>query len=349
MNGDAIPDVVFSDAQGRHQFFYGKLDTEGKASFSGTAVSSTKTTGSSPFIFGDPRVQVLDVNGDGFVDLTQPRVGAVLCNDGSGDWADAGQCAPTSATVGDSFVAEDPADAPVQQDPQYVRFFDYDNDKRIDWLRTPPGATSTEVLANTIAGFVPVTVDTIGAAFDESPLQLADMNGDGLQDPVQFIVNGASITLQYKLNLGFGVWSPTWRTVSVPGFDASQAAQAELQDINGDGLADVVAVAGNTVALSLNRNGAQFSPVLSITSADLGAGMIPSRAPDTTVTFADMNGNGSDDIVWFQPNGAASYLELFPVRPNLISRIDNGIGSVQLFSYGTSISEQARDAIDGRP
>ncbi len=357
INGDALPDVLFSDVQGRHQFFTASLDSEGKASFRTAPIPSTKTTGSSPFIIGDSKVQVLDVNGDGFMDITQAKVPAVLCNNGSGDWVDASFCTATAGGPGLP-AAFDPADVGVatladatQADPRNVRFFDYDNDKRIDWLRTPTGSNTTEVLANTPAGFVSTVVASIGAAFDDSPLELADMNGDGLQDPTEVLVSGSAVTVQYKLNLGYGNWDPvsSWRTVVLSGFTPSQAALAELQDIDGDGLADVVAVTGTEVAFALNRNGEHFDMVRTITTADLGSGGIPQRTPTTVVVFADMNGNGSDDIVWIQPSGAVSYLELFPVRPNLISRIDNGIGAVQLIRYGTSIFEQGRDTAANKP
>lgn len=344
MTGDALPDVVFSDTQGRHSIYTARLESEGRASFSMTPRASALTMGSSPFLIGDPRVQVIDVNGDGFVDITQAKVPAVLCNNGSGDWVDANVCVGTAAPgLPAAFAPEDDADV-GQADPKYVRFLDYDNDRRIDWLRTFPGGTGTEVLANTTAGFTPVTVQNIGAVFDESPLQLADLNGDGLQDPVQLVVSGSAVQVQYKLNLGFGTWSSAWSTISLTGLDPSQAAVAELQDINGDGLADVVAVSGNEVRLALNRNGDRFDPVVTLNDASVTGGSIPVRGPTTTVAYADMNGNGSDDVVWIQPTGAVQYLELFPVRPNLISRIDNGIGAVQTIVYGTSIVEQVRDA-----
>lgn len=349
INGDALPDVLFSDAQGRHQFFYAKWDSEGKTSFVTTPVSSTKTTGSSPFLLGDPKVQVIDVNGDGFVDISQAKVPALLCNNGSGDWVDATFCSGASApSLPGAFTPEDDTGDNTQQSPKYVRFFDYDNDKRIDWLRTLAGGTTTEVLVNTPAGFVATPVDNIGAVFDDSPLQLADMNGDGLQDPVQLIISGQTVQVQYKLNLGLGKWSD-WRTVTLSGLDATQASVAEIEDINGDGLADIIAVTGNEVRLSLNKNGDTFAPIMLINSASLGSGMVPTRTDTTVVSYADMNGNGSSDIVFIQANGSISYLELFPVRPNLMSRIDNGIGAVQLITYGTSISEQGRDALAGKP
>ncbi|MCA9516862.1 MAG: hypothetical protein KC635_18095, partial [Myxococcales bacterium] len=60
--------------------------------------------------------------------------------------------------------------------------------------------------------------------------------------------------------------------------------------------------------------------------------------------FADMNGNGTDDVVWVASNGHVRFLELFPVRPNLLSRVENGIGWVRIVEYGTSIAQRARDA-----
>lgn len=345
MTGDALPDVVFSDLQGRHSIYTARLESEGRASFNMTPRSSALTMGSSPFLIGDPRVQVIDVNGDGFVDITQAKVPAVLCNNGSGDWVDATFCVGSAAPgLPAAFTPEDDADV-GQADPKFVRFLDYDNDRRIDWLRTFSGGSGTEVLANTAdAGFVPVSVQNIGAVFDESPLQLADMNGDGLQDPVQLIPSGAVVQVQFKLNYGLGAWSPNWSTITLSGLDASQASLAELQDINGDGLADVVVVSGNEVRLALNRNGDRFDPVVTLTDASVTGGSIPTRNPNTTVAYADMNGNGSDDVVWIQPSGQVQYLELFPIRPNLIARIDNGIGAVQAITYGTSIVEQVRDA-----
>lgn len=349
MNGDALPDVVFSDAQGRHSIFNAKLDGEGRTSFETNPRQSTMTTGSSPFIIGDARVQVIDVNGDGFVDITQAKVPALLCNNGSGDWVASSVCAPSAPGLPSSFSPEEDSD-PSQSEPKFVRFFDYDNDRRIDWLRTYSGGTTTEVLVNSNTGFNTVTVQNIGVAFDESTLQLADMNGDGLQDPAQLQVTGQTVQVLYKLNYGYGNWASTWSTITLNGLDASQADKAELQDINGDGLSDVVAVTGSEVRLALNRNGDRFDPVRLLTTADLAQGSsIPSRGTNTVVMFADMNGNGSDDIVWVQPSGAVTYLELFPVRPNLISRIDNGIGAVQVISYGSSIVEQARDAAANMP
>ncbi|HYF11669.1 MAG TPA: toxin TcdB middle/N-terminal domain-containing protein, partial [Actinomycetota bacterium] len=108
------------------------------------------------------------------------------------------------------------------------------------------------------------------------------------------------------------------------------------------GLADVVLVAGNEIRYAVNRNAARFDAAVTLTSAEV-EGDLPERMPGmTTVLFADMNGSGSRDIVWITGN-RVRFLEIFPVRPNLLSRIENGLGGVQQIEYGTSVLQQARD------
>lgn len=366
MNGDALPDVLDADAQGRHTFYYSKLDTEGQASFVTTGVSSAATNNTNAFVYGaSARIQVLDVNGDGFVDMTESTSGSVLCNNGSGDWqpVNTGVCIGGTQTVSSDFDQDDDGTNPgdveddeKQVDPQYVRFFDYDNDRRIDRLRTTPGGTGATVLLNAAAGQTAAAAQSIGVAFDESPLELADMNGDGLQDPAQLITSSTStaITVWYRLNLGYGTWGDiVSTTLTAP--SESVAGQAELEDINGDGLADVVAVASDRIYIWLNRNTGFFDDARVIDGTTVGSALPTRTAGTTIVTFADMNGNGSDDVVYIEPPGGSgsmsnvSYVELFPVRPNLLSRVENGIGAVQVFSYGTSISEQTRDTAAGQP
>src|SRR5207302_661559 len=92
-----------------------------------------------------------------------------------------------------------------------------------------------------------------------------------------------------------------------------------------------------------NRNGDHFDDAVIVNSANV-AGDLPVFDPQTTsISFADMNGNGSNDIVWVTNSGSVKFLEMFPIRPNLITRIENGIGHVQVMSYGTSVMENVRD------
>lgn len=334
INGDSLPDVVTSSESGEHTFFPGVLSS-GLAPTFGPAVTSSMTSGGSSLVLGSNGVQLLDVNGDGFVDAVNQISGEVLCNDGSGDWTGAG-CLMNATTLPD---LTDDADADV--DPQGKRFFDFDNDKRIDLLVTAAD-DSAQVFRNTGTAYAAVTIDPLGETFDAaSNLQLADMNGDGLQDPVRLVASGAGAQLSYRINLGRGRWT-AWRPVTLPDLPSALVDDAELEDLDGDGLADIVVVASTTVQYWRNENAGVFSPGQSITSADV-TGVIPERTGAETVVFADMNGNGTDDVVWVSDGGAVRFLELSPVRPNLLSRIENGIGWVRELTYGTSISERARD------
>lgn len=221
-----------------------------------------------------------------------------------------------------------------------VRFLDYNGDKRIDAMRSHDSGPNnvTQVFRNDGLGSFVLDpgAEPLGAGFESDSLELNDMNGDGLLDAVQI----TPTLVRYRLNLGWGRWED-W--VHVVGFDftAQEAVRAEVDDLNGDGVADLVLVAGNMVRYWLNRNGRAFDPERRVTSDDV-RGELPVRGAETTVLHADMNGNGSSDIVWIDAQGLVTYLELFPVRPNLLSRITNGLGRVTEVAYGTSAQHMAR-------
>lgn len=344
LDGDSLPDVVDTSQPGAHRIVRTILDAEGVSRFDSQIVRSAVGNQGSHRLSA-ATVQTLDVNGDGFSDLINTITGAVLCNDGSGDWSATsrgpdGRPCSIDASLGDQLQAD--TEQPGDPDPLHARFIDIDNDKRIDLLRTPsPGVT--QVFRNTVDGFVAMTgVEVLGWVFDEDRLFLADMNGDGLLDVARLDSSGR---LQYRLHLGFGRWGAI---ISASGgtVPTSDLPLAQIEDVNGDGLADVLVVRAEEVRHAINRNAGTFAGFESVTAADI-QGELPRRDATTTVVVADMNGNGTQDIVWFSAGGRVRFLELFPVRPNLLSRIDNGIGSVQIVAYGTSVGHRARDRQDG--
>lgn len=235
-------------------------------------------------------------------------------------------------------------EAPGTEDdgPVSMRFIDYDADKKIDIIRAT--GTSTTVYRN--AGSEYVVDDSVGlieAGFVEDGLDFADMNGDGLQDPVVKLADG---TVRYRLNLGWGQWGPWVELMLLDSLDENDKKFTEFEDINGDSLSDIVIVTGDVVRYALNRNADRFDDFRAITSADVN-GAIPNRDATTTVLYADMNGNGTDDVTWITSDGDVTYLEIFPLRPNLMTRMENGLGWVQKVSYGTSVLHLANDREDG--
>ncbi|MCP4503271.1 MAG: VCBS repeat-containing protein [Deltaproteobacteria bacterium] len=191
INGDALPDFLSTPATGGHQFLMTTLNAQGIPQFASAAVTSAANVGTG-FVLDAPSVQTLDVNGDGFTDIISALTGEVRCNNGSGDW-DGMDC-----LMDDTLPAMEEAD-PGEADPKGIRFFDYDNDKRIDVLRTNIG--SAEVSRNTPSGFTTVVVEDLGGRFDEGTLTLTDMNGDGLQDAGCTTDTGTFMTSSVKSDL----------------------------------------------------------------------------------------------------------------------------------------------------
>ena len=331
INGDGLPDMLHTPMGQNHRFFLNVPSTGDVSAFDTTPRDSA--IGTSAFQLGTPYIHVMDVNGDGFADLLNAQTGSYLRNDGRGDWSSLEDVADTAE------LPDFDADFDLGEENQLrtIRFMDYDGDKRIDILRA--GAAGTSMFRNTgTLGFVSEDApDQLGVGFETDNLDLADMNGDGLLDVVQLFVG----RLRYRLNLGRGRWADWTEVVNLP-ITQGNLEQVQLEDLNGDALADLVIVAGSTVQYAINRNGTRFFDIAELTSAAVD-GAIPERTATTSVLFADMNGNGSTDVVWADSNGNVRFLELFPVRPNLLSQIENGLGMVTEVTYSTSVEQLARD------
>ncbi|MEM1347227.1 MAG: toxin TcdB middle/N-terminal domain-containing protein [Myxococcota bacterium] len=324
INADGLPDVVDSTDPGAHRILINRL-TSTSDGFDHTfeaAIESTTGTGTS-FGLSSDIVQTADVNGDGLSDVFNARSGATLLSGyGLEDWRETG--APLTV------------DALIAVDLSTARFIDYNNDKRVDIITST--STTTVVYENQGSSFVTKTIDPIGVEIgDNEFVQFADMNGDGYNDVVELQGTGS---LRYRLNYGWGTWSQ-WRSVTNLSFTTSERELVDLEDLNGDGISDVVIVTPSQVKYAINRNGDRFDDFETITSDDI-SGTLPERQTGDIVLYADMNANGSEDVVWFDMAGQVQYLELFPVRPNLLSRIENGIGFVTNVTYTTSAEEEAR-------
>ncbi len=331
INGDSLPDVLDTSQPGaKHRFVLNELTANADGSFTHAFGSSLESSldQTTSFQLGE-RVQTLDVNGDGYSDLINTSTGAFLLKDPQNpDWLVPGSTLDVSTLQALDFSG--------------ARFFDYDNDKRIDVLVS--SNTSTQVIANDGSKFTTATggVDTIGVAFDTGSLQMADVNGDGMTDPVE--LSPSTGLFRYRLNLGKGAFSE-WRNLSGVTITGAEQDLVDLDDLNGDGRDDVVVVTSGQVKYALNR-GDRFDPFVTISDVDGG---LPARTEGVSVLYADMNANGSEDVVWFEQTGDVRFLELFPQRPNLLSRTDNGIGSVQKVTYGTAAEQSALARLDGNP
>lgn len=198
---------------------------------------------------------------------------------------------------------------------------------------------------------------------------LADMNGDGLPDLI-FVGPHA---LSYWPGDGrgnFGTCSGAscacsvgpFETPSTPMFSpdlsGSASSRVFLQDLNGDGFADILSISGDGLRIYFNFEGWKFQDPLFVAGSSISEFYKASADWDTLrVGFADMNGNGITDIVFFI-GGAVHALDLHRIiniaqvfapdawapRPGLLIQIDNGIGASTKISY-ISTADLARTAL----
>lgn len=317
MNGDGLPDVVDTTG-GHHAIHINELTPGGTHRFR-AAYSSAVAAGGSATL-SNPLVQMFDLDGDGFMDMIDGANSLFYRNRGEGDW--------DAATFLDIGLPDFALDADL-------RFFDWDNDKKIDVLHADPSSTWVHVNRDgRYDAQETFTDDALGLGFTTDGIQLADMNGDGLQDVVRVL----DVVVAYRPSFGFGRFGD-W--VEMGNLPTVQASQVQLTDVNGDGMSDALVILGNEVRYAINRNGRGFDDIVRVT--DPVGGSIPERTSSVSVRLADMNGNGSTDVVWIDASGLVTYLEMEPVRPNLLTRVRNGIGKVIEMKYGTSVSHMVRD------
>ena len=140
---------------------------------------------------------------------------------------------------------------------------------------------------------------------DQFPRELADVNGDGMADIVAF--GGDSVIVSLATGGGhfaspvLGIQNFTPNSGGLTGQDQFPR---ELADVNGDGMADIVAFGGDSVIVSLATGGGHFaSPILGIQNFTPNSGGWNSQ-DQFPRELADVNGDGMADIVAFGGNGA---------------------------------------------
>jgi FG-GAP-like repeat len=137
------------------------------------------------------------------------------------------------------------------------------------------------------------------------PRELADVDGDGMADIVGFSSAGVYVS-RATGNGHFG--APTFELAAfgagagAGGWTSDDLYPRTLADVNADGRADIVGFGSAGVYTSLATGGGHFaSPTFQLSTFGLDAGW----SSDTTYPrqLADINGNGTADIVGFAANG----------------------------------------------
>jgi FG-GAP-like repeat len=136
------------------------------------------------------------------------------------------------------------------------------------------------------------------------PRALADVNGDGKADIVGFGADGVYVSLATG---GGHFAAPTLELAAfganAGGWTSQDLSPRTLADVNGDGMADIVGFSSTGVYESLATGGGHFAwPTFQLSAFGANAGGWNS---DNTYPrqLADINGNGTADIIGFATNG----------------------------------------------
>ncbi len=372
INGDSLPDLLHTDLT--HQVYF----NDGNDGW----LNPFTISGS----FGDKQLSqtntmVMDMDGDGFTDLFSQDLSI------SGYTYNRGK----PAAYGWDYYPVEMSNTPSFSFGDTVKPLDLDNDGRVDILRKNNFSTEISCVFNLqgqmLSSEFSLDSPSTQAVFNfgsesESPLRLADMNGDGLQDFIVLKEEGQiwyyparGVTWDSSTPWSMQGWDNTpqnwpsgisgaegyWMDYAPDSIDdpdlslVTNFKQLRLLDANGDGLTDLVYVGNNKLSVWLNRGGHEFSTVpYSILSTE---DVIPDLTAQTHIRAADMNGNGTTDIVWNRQTGFAEigrpgttwlYLDLSgDVKPNLLATIENGIGGVTEITYKSSVDYLVADRIAG--
>ena len=375
VNSDGLPDVVammpglyggkhglWLNAQGGYADRFGAQTTIGvKGVLGGSASVITKH---------NPNIAALDLDADGTIDLVHmPKVqtySVYTPKQVGGAWWWSGRTVSTS----------DQLDARIDlgTDAQEIRVFDVNGDGLVDVVKS--GGTAWQVYF--ALGRYPGGDGLFGSArwtgpetaslsmapvqrcvpwsstpvrFSDADTKLGDMNGDGLTD----IVRVRQGDIKYWPGRGDGTFgtgpigcaggtfsqNAYVQMISSPQYSDPNGSALHVDDVNGDGLADLVQVRFDEVDVWLNYDGASWTGrrILDHTP--------PSPSYQNRVRIVDFNGSGTRDILWADAS-SYKYIDLAGgERPWLLTRIENGLGKSTDIDYTTSTEQMLAAAASG--
>lgn len=154
--------------------------------------------------------------------------------------------------------------------------------------------------------------------------KVGDVNGDGRADIVGFSSNKIYTSLA-KEDGTYGDLVENWyggRFTTSWGYNENNTPR-ELMDINGDGLADIVAFSYSGVDVALSRGDGYFDSAYRAMN-DFGIGYGWNRQDTHARKMGDVNGDGKADIVGFKNNGAHIAIDSYKAYDNIL---DGGTGN----------------------
>lgn len=177
-------------------------------------------------------------------------------------------------------------------------------------------------------------------------IYLADLCGDGLTDLVR-IRNGE---VCYWPNLGYGRFGAKVTMDNAPWFDNPdqfEQRRIRLADIDGSGSTDIIYLHRDGVRIYFNQSGNRWSEARHLST-------FPRIDNLTSISTADLLGNGTACLVWSSPLPADSrrplrYIDLMGQKPHLLIRSTNNLGAETVVDYASSTKFYLADKAAGNP
>ena len=232
---------------------------------------SVMPVGSSPYAITNG-----DLNNDGHDDLVYANIAhntvSVLINNGNGGFGP-----PTNFAVG--------------KEPRSVALGDLNGDQKLDLVTANSDAFSVSVLLGDGQGaFGPASHINV-PGFNPESVAIGDLNNDGRPD-IAVAYRSASIVSILLANSSGGFGTPASFPVPSGGLDLV------INDLNRDGLADLIVANGSGVSILLGNSNTGFGPTNTLAAAG------------TSVVVDDFNGDGKSDLasVVFNPGAVNVFL-----------------------------------------
>ncbi|MDJ0947184.1 MAG: FG-GAP-like repeat-containing protein, partial [Kiloniellales bacterium] len=296
VNGDGLVDVVWNNgaAQGAH------INTGSGWQSDANYIPPHNTTNSV--------VRFAELNGDGLPDLLWRSGGSwgARINTGTG-WQDAPGYAPPYSTAGITARVED-------LNGDGLADFTY-------WFRDYGGGDVYGSYINNGSGWTYAPGYAVWATNYEGS-HIVDVNGDGLPDNFHWFQESGSDPRLVALNTGT-------RFITAPYYPpfATSLAGTHVEDINGDGLPDMLVWQQKTG--SSDARGAALNTGNGWASEP--AYNPPTPTNNTRTRFHDVNGDGLPDFIW--KTGSTSGAQLNTGAVELLSSITDSLGRVTTIDF----------------
>jgi RHS repeat-associated protein len=374
VTGDALPDWLFWKS-GQYQFARNMGYVDGGSHIQFSPAVSLNHAPVAPM--DDPAVHIIDLDGDGAADFlhrTSSERWIYYRNRGNGEFSP-GVAYPVPATIvpgteGVQFadVNNDSRIDIVSGSGRYWRYClngasqsvsgayggnTYDQDlapfdnfpsaEDIDLNGNGVIDLPNWVCSGSIQTRLPVDINLAN-----SSVKFEDVNGDRIKDAVWLRNVNGSLFVQYWPGTGLLGFAEPVAVLNGPELSGLIDSKFTLQDVNGDGLADLVYQHPGQVRFWLQKfssNGASWSEEQALQAPSYSAN-------DTALMSGDINGNGTQDFIWVSVSSdqVPQYLDVSgDQKANILRTIDNGMGLRTRLDYQSMGAMQAEANVNGMP